>query len=152
MVDIEALHQRYVEAWNRHDPLAVSARYGSEGRYEPLPMEQSYSGDALVGFVGMVMAAFPDLTLRVLRRIATGPFLIAEWEIGGTHVGEFMGAAPTGEYAIVRGCDIVQYASDGTIRCNHVYWDSMTVARQIGLVERGARVEDLTVSSSASLK
>jgi steroid delta-isomerase-like uncharacterized protein len=151
MCDVETLHQRYVDAWNRHDPRAVAARYGSDGRYEPLPMEQSYAGEELVRFVRMVMDAFPDLTLRVLRRIAIDPLVIAEWEIGGTHVGEFMGAAPTGEYAIVRGCDIAEYAPDGTIRNNHVYWDSMTVARQIGLVPQEPRREELNGHSGGGL-
>jgi steroid delta-isomerase-like uncharacterized protein len=150
--DVEALHQRYVDAWNRHDPLAVAARYGSHGRYEPLPMEQSYGGEDLVQFVRMVMDAFPDLTLRVLRRIAIDPFLIAEWEIGGTHLGEFMGAEPTGEYAIVRGCDIAEYAPDGTIRNNHVYWDSMTVARQIGVASQEPRREALNGHAGGCLK
>jgi steroid delta-isomerase-like uncharacterized protein len=129
----EERHQRYVEAWNRHDPAAVVAQFGVGGRYEPLPMEQSFAGDALERFVRMVMLAFPDLTLRVLRRIPAGDLLIAEWEIGGTHLGEFLGVAPTGEYAIVRGCDVAEFAADGTIRSNHVYWDSATVARQIGV-------------------
>jgi predicted ester cyclase len=96
-------------------------------------MEQSFAGEELERFVGRVMAAFPDLTLRVLRRIPAGAFVVVEWEIGGTHLGEFLGAAPTGEYALVRGCDIAAFAPDGSIRSNHVYWDSATVARQIGV-------------------
>ena len=133
MSQLELLHQRYVDAWNRHDPAAVAAQFGAGGQCEPLPMEQRYSGAALEQFVRMVLTAFPDLTVRVLRRIAAETFLIAEWEIGGTHLGEFMGVAPTGEYAIVRGCDVTEFAPDGSIRSNHVYWDSATVARQIGV-------------------
>jgi steroid delta-isomerase-like uncharacterized protein len=133
MTDLEEMHQRYVEAWNRHDPTAVAATFARDGRYEPMPMEQSYSGDELERFVRMVMTAFPDLTLRVLRRIPVGMTLVAEWEIGGTHLGEFLGVSPTGEYAIVRGCDVAEFAPDGSIRSNHVYWDSATVARQIGV-------------------
>jgi len=131
----EERHQRYVEAWNRHDPAAVLAQFGEAGRYEPLPLEQSFAGDALEKFVRMVMTAFPDLTLRVLRRIPAGPLVVGEWEIGGTHLGDFLGVAPTGEYAIVRGCDVAEFAPDGSIRSNHVYWDSATVARQIGVGE-----------------
>ena len=134
MSEREERHQRYVEAWNRHEPAAVVAQFGDGGRYEPLPMEQSFAGDDLERFVRMVMTAFPDLTLRILRRIPAGDLLVAEWEIGGTHLGEFMGVAPTGEYAIVRGCDVAEFAPDGSIRCNHVYWDSASVARQIGVV------------------
>jgi len=98
-------------------------------------MEQSFGGAPLERFVRMVMTAFPDLTVRVLRRIAAGGLLVAEWEIGGTHLGDFFGVAPTGEYAIVRGCDVAEFAPDGSIRSNHVYWDSATVARQIGVGE-----------------
>jgi len=133
MTEQEERHQRYVEAWNRHDPAAVAAQFGESGRYEPVPMEQSFGGAALEQFVRTVMTAFPDLTLRVLRRIAAGGLLVAEWEIGGTHLGDFFGVAATGEYAIVRGCDVAEFAPDGSIRSNHVYWDSATVARQIGV-------------------
>jgi steroid delta-isomerase-like uncharacterized protein len=136
MKDLEARHQRYVEAWNRHDPAAVAAQFGREGRYEPQPMEQSFAGEELERFVSQVMTAFPDLTLRVLRRIPAGAVMVAEWEIGGTHLGEFMGFAPTGEYTLVRGCDVAEFGPDGSIRSNHVYWDSATVARQIGAVRR----------------
>jgi hypothetical protein len=80
----------------------------------------------------MVLAAFPDLTLRVLRRIPAGRFLVVEWEISGTNLGEYLGAPPTGEYTIVRGCDVAEFAPDGLIRRSHVYWDNATVARQIG--------------------
>jgi steroid delta-isomerase-like uncharacterized protein len=152
----EERHQRYVEAWNRHDPEAVVAQFGDGGLYEPLPMEHSFSGDALERFVRMVMKAFPDLTLRVLRRISAGELLIAEWEIGGTHLGEFLGVPPTGEYAIVRGCDVAEFAPDGCIRANHVYWDSATVARQIGVgampcsPSEGNREEGRTPGSQAT--
>jgi steroid delta-isomerase-like uncharacterized protein len=132
MTPVEELHQRYVEAWNRHDPEAVVSRFGREGRYEAIPMEQSYQGEALLGFVAMVIEAFPDLTLRVLRRIVAGPLLVAEWEVAGTHLGELMGLPPTGEYAILRGCEVTEFAPDGSICCSHVYWDSATVARQLG--------------------
>lgn len=133
MTELEEMHQRYVEAWNRHDPSAVAARFEPNGRYEPMPMEQSFSGENLERFVSTVMTAFPDLTLRVVRRVPVGTLVVAEWEIRGTHLGEFMGVPPTGEYAIVRGCDVAEFGPDGSIRCNHVYWDSATVARQIGV-------------------
>jgi steroid delta-isomerase-like uncharacterized protein len=107
-------------------------------------MERSYAPEELEQFVRMVLAAFPDLTLRVLRRIPAGQFLVVEWELGGTHLGEYLGAPPTGEYTIVRGCDVTEFAADGAIRRSHVYWDNATVARQIGALllaspERDAR-------------
>ena len=55
------------------------------------------------------------------------------------HAGEVdLGMIPSveyaaGEYAIVRGCDVAEFSPDGFIRSNHVYWDSATVARQIGV-------------------
>lgn len=133
MSDLEELHQRYVDAWNRHDPAAVAALFGEDGRYEPLPMEQSFRGEALERFARTVLAAFPDLTLRVLRRIPAGTVLVVEWEVGATHLGEFMGVPATGEYALIRGCEVAEFASDGSIRSSHVYWDSATVARQLGV-------------------
>ncbi len=64
MTQVEELHQRYVEAWNRHDPAAVVARFGPEGQYESLPMEHTFQGEELQAFVRMVM------TVRVQHRMS----------------------------------------------------------------------------------
>ena len=79
MSELEERHQRYVEAWNQHDPAAVAAKFGPSGRYEPVPMERSFSGAALEAFVRSVMTAFPDLNLRVLRRIPAGSMVVVPY-------------------------------------------------------------------------
>ncbi len=59
-------------------------------------------------FIGMYLAAFPDLHLTAEDMIAEGDEVTARFAMHGTHRGEFMGVPPTGKQVTMTGIQIVR--------------------------------------------
>jgi steroid delta-isomerase-like uncharacterized protein len=84
------------------------------------------------------LTAFPDATYTVLSFVEQGDTFADEWTFTGTHTGPFLlpdgsQAPPTGKRVEVRGMELVQ-VRDGKIIVDNLYYDSMAVVIQLGLV------------------
>ncbi|ARG62542.1 hypothetical protein B1T45_15865, partial [Mycobacterium kansasii] len=56
----------------------------------------------------------------------------------------FQGIEATGRRVEIRGCDVIQLASDGRVASNTVYYDGAGFARQIGMLPTmGTRADRL---------
>ena len=65
--------------------------------------------DSATGFLG----SFPDLRVEPIRSFEDGRIGVLEWEMGGRHVGEFDGLAPTHRQSTVRGVTVLDIEDDG---------------------------------------
>jgi steroid delta-isomerase-like uncharacterized protein len=63
--------------------------------------------------------AFPDIKFTVEREAAADNKVAARWTITGTHRGEFLGMAATGNAVKDYGVDILTF-EDGKIKTVHV--------------------------------
>src|ERR1700677_5224045 len=93
--------------------------------------------------VGELIRAIPDLRVQVLSTTTAANRCGVHWRLTGTFAGPgtLAGAAPTGRPIDVEGFDLLGIR-DGLIQHNDVFIDSMTVARQIGLMPpQGSRAE-----------
>jgi predicted ester cyclase len=79
----------------------------------------------------MYRAAFPDVRVVVDDVIATGEKVVLRWHSEGTHRGELVGLAPTGQRATVTGISIDQWR-DGKVVESWSEWDNLGLARQLG--------------------
>lgn len=52
--------------------------------------------DALKQMIASFRAGFPDMRASIAEMVAEGDFVATRWMLSGTHLGEFMGVAPTG--------------------------------------------------------
>lgn len=86
---------------------------------------------ALTSFIETFHKAFPDFRDSVDRQLADGEFVVTQFTSTGTHRGEFMGVAATGQRAEWSGIEIARI-SDGKIAENWVSWDRYGMLRQIG--------------------
>jgi steroid delta-isomerase-like uncharacterized protein len=81
--------------------------------------------------------AFPDSTIEVTNVFATEDQVVIEFTGHGTNTGPLhlpMGDIPaTGRWAELRFCDVVQIRN-GKIVSFHIYYDTMTLLQQLGLV------------------
>ena len=84
-------------------------------------------------FIGMYLAAFPDLHLTAEDLIAEGDKVAARFTLRGTHKGEFMGIPPTGKQVTMAGIQIVRTA-DGRIAENWVNFDALGMVQQLGAI------------------
>jgi predicted ester cyclase len=61
-------------------------------------------------FYGWLRSAFPDLRYTVEDTIAEGDKVVVRWTQHLTHMGDFMGIAPTGRHTTVTGMAIYRIA------------------------------------------
>jgi predicted ester cyclase len=73
-----------------HDPSFPRDVYGPEGAKR---------------YVATYRAAFPDARFAVEDQIAEGDKVVTRWTARGTHQGEFLGIAPTGDEVAVSGIE-----------------------------------------------
>ena len=100
----------------------------------PLPGMEGLEGiEVLRQFVKVSRDAFPDLQFTAEDMIAEGDKVAARYTMRGTHQGEFMGVAPTGNQIEVTGIDIVRFEGGKMVE----HWansDELGMMQQLGLV------------------
>ena len=97
------------------------------------PDEDVVGIDGLKQFVSMIRAAFPDLRVTLEDDIAEGDKVVSRWTGQGTHQGELMGIAPTGNQVRVTGITIHRI-EDGKIVEEWENFDALGMMQQIGAI------------------
>lgn len=97
------------------------------------PAEDIVGIEGLTQFVSMIRAAFPDLRVTLDDAIAEGDKVVSRWTAQGTHQGELMGIAPTGNRVTIAGITIHRI-EDGKIVEEWENWDALGMMQQIGAV------------------
>jgi predicted ester cyclase len=139
MPDTTSLRERrlatvreHMESENTHDFDVTMATF-DHPRYEIIPTGEIHDGpEAVAAYFETSRKAFPDQRNenRILR--ASDEAIIAEFDLLGTHLGEFRGIAPTGRSYRVRACAIFEFLPESDrIICERVYLDAATIARQL---------------------
>jgi predicted ester cyclase len=85
-------------------------------------------------------SAFPDLRVDQADSVTEGDKVAFRWIMSGTHQGELMGIAPTGERIVVMGMDIVRTV-DGEILDYWGEFDVIGLLRQLGITPPPERAE-----------
>ena len=83
-------------------------------------------------FVGMMRSAFPDLRVETGAMIAEGDVVASRITMTGTHRGEFMGIAATGNTISVQAMDFLRFADGKAVE----YWgvtDQAAMMQQLGV-------------------
>lgn len=84
-------------------------------------------------FIGMYLAAFPDLHFTLEDQVAEGDEVATRFTSRGTHKGEFQGIPPTGKQGIVTGMNIYRLA-EGKIVEHWLNLDMLGLLQQLGVV------------------
>ena len=95
------------------------------------PDEDIVGIEGLKQFVSMIRAGFPDLRVTLEDAIAEGEKVVSRWTAQGTHQGELMGIAPTGNRVTITGITIHRI-EDGKIVEEWSNWDALGLMQQIG--------------------
>ncbi len=88
--------------------------------------------DRVKRVLAMMNSAFPDLRVDQADSVTEGDKVAFRWIMSGTHQGELMGIAPTGERIVVMGMDIVRI-EDGEILDYWGEFDVTGLLRQLGI-------------------
>jgi steroid delta-isomerase-like uncharacterized protein len=101
-----------------HDPAMPDDIHGPEGSKE---------------YVSVFRTAFPDLHIEIEDQVAEGDKVVTRWTGTGTHEGDMMGIAPTGNKVTLPGMEIVRFLG-GKIAEGWEGYDSMVLMQQLGVM------------------
>jgi len=141
VVSNRQLLERYVELYNAGDLDACMELYAEDA--VQLMHDGTFDGRSEIqDRLARDLTAFPDATYTVASFVEQGDAFADEWTFVGTHTGPFLLSdgsqlPPTGKRVEVRGMELVQMR-DGKIVVDNLYYDSMAVLAQLGLVPQGA--------------
>jgi predicted ester cyclase len=89
--------------------------------------------EGLKQFISSMHTTLPDLQVNVEDMVAEGDKVVARLRISGTHQGEFMGNAPTGNQVTFTGIDILRIA-EGKVVEHWGNFDELGMLRQLGVI------------------
>jgi steroid delta-isomerase-like uncharacterized protein len=120
--DPKAVLQAYVDAWNRHDSLALDTLLAPTGIHEDFAWGFRGEGPAAVrGFMRDVIAVSPDFHWEVTSAFSDGHNVVGEW----TWTATFTGPSPTGpvtnQPVAGRGAAVAQIANGKIVRLSDYY-------------------------------
>ena len=99
-----------------------------------MPLVGELKGAALREFFASLVIAFPDIQRTVTEIVTDDIYKVAiRWSITGTHLGPFMGIAPTGKCIEVTGMSMYRI-SGGQVLEEWVEWDCLGLMQQLGVV------------------
>jgi len=84
-----------------------------------------------------LLAAFPDMHMKVEDVIASGDKAVARVLVTGTNKGSFMGMPATGKQVQMQLIDITRFGADGLAREHWGVADQLSLLQQLGVVPAG---------------
>jgi steroid delta-isomerase-like uncharacterized protein len=130
---------RYNDAWNDHDLDAIISMHSPDMVFENHTAGESAEGhDQVRKHIGAIFESWPDLHFETRRLYVRDGVVTQEWTASATHSNTMrrgdLVAEPTGERIEWRGVDVIPY-EDGLIKRKDVYSDSVSILRQVGLLD-----------------
>lgn len=131
--DTRTVVQSYFEALGRADRNAQTDWYADDARGHIYGVIGPTGKAEMRAFFHELFDAFPDFKLEILDLVEDDDRAAVRWRVTGTFNGSrsFQGLAPTGKQVDIEGCDMV-WAKDGKIVRVEAYYDTSSLARQLG--------------------
>lgn len=138
---IEALTkaiEAYNAAWNAHDVDAAMAMHAPDMVFHNHTAGESAQGEEVRAHIEGIMSAWPDLRFETRRLYVREGLVVQEWTATATHVNPMrrgeLEAPPSGREISWDGLDVIPF-EDGLIKRKDVYSDSVSILRQVGLLD-----------------
>ena len=129
----EALVIEHMETENRHE-FDVTLETFEHPRYEIIPTGDVYDGPTEVShYYEETRTAFPDQRNELIKMFHADDAVIVEFDLLGTHRGELRGIPPTGKEFRCPMIAVFRFGAEKIV-CERVYFDSLTILRQLGLM------------------
>jgi steroid delta-isomerase-like uncharacterized protein len=139
MTSLENLEiaRKLYDDFNRHDFDAMATKCDDSVKYTDMVTGHTYEGSG--GFCHSSQRwtdAFPDGRADIVNQIASGDMVVTEFVTHGTHERplETRGGAisPSHKQAELSCCEVLRFR-DGKIVMGRLYYDELTVLRQLGV-------------------
>ena len=135
---LEATIESYNKAWNDHDLDAIMAAHAPDMVFENHTAGESAQGEEVRDHIAAIFESWPDLAFETRRLYVREDLVVQEWTGSGTHSKTMrrgdLEAEPTGRRIEWKGLDVIPF-EDGLIKRKDVYSDSVSILRQVGLLD-----------------
>ena len=135
---LEVTIGRYNDAWNDHDLDAIMSMHAPDMVFENHTAGESAQGDDVRGHIGAIFESWPDIRFETRRLYVRDGVVTQEWTATATHSNTMrrgdLVAEATGKTVEWRGVDVIPF-EDGLIKRKDVYSDSVSILRQVGLLD-----------------
>jgi steroid delta-isomerase-like uncharacterized protein len=138
---IEALTEaieRYNEAWNSQDLETIMSMHAPDMVFANHTAGESASGEEVRAHIASIFETWPDLRFETRRLYVREGLVVQEWTARATHTrtmrrGE-LEAEASGREVSWDGIDSIPFEG-GLVKRKDVYSDSVSILRQVGLLE-----------------
>ena len=137
--EVERIVRQFHESWEMRDLDRGVAIISEDCQFEDVA-----GGEPLIGPQGYIddyhrwRTAFPDGELEVINVVVEGDQAVVEFTNSGHQTGPLISSLgefpPTGKYMKARYCSVMRI-KDGKVIEGRDYYDSSSIARQLGLVD-----------------
>jgi steroid delta-isomerase-like uncharacterized protein len=135
MGELDALARDMFATIDTHDLDGVLRRLAADCEFSA-PGFVGTGAETVVGFMAPFLAAFPDISHRVVNTLEVADSIAIELEITGTHTEPLEGPGgalpPTGQTMNLNAANVWQ-VTDGKIVSYRVYFDTATLMAQLGV-------------------
>ena len=143
MPEVKDTTARFVNAFNAHDETALLALHADDIKFNaPGGFKATNAKDA-TAYAMTWLKAFPDGKMNVRSEITSGPWVVQEIVMEGTHTAPLdspTGAIPpTHKKVVGYGVQILR-VEDGKIAEARIYFDQLDQLSQLGLLPMPATV------------
>jgi steroid delta-isomerase-like uncharacterized protein len=129
---------RYNDGWNDHDLDAIMSMHAPDMVFENHTAGESAQGEQVREHIGAIFETWPDIHFETRRLYVRDGVVTQEWTATATHSSTMrrgdLVAEPTGERVQWRGIDVIPF-EDGLVKRKDVYSDSVSILRQVGLLD-----------------
>ncbi len=136
--DLKETIDRYNDAWNAHDLDAIVAMHAPDMVFANHTAGESAAGEEVRGHIAAIFETWPDIAFSTRRLYVGRDLVVQEWTATATHAetmrrGELV-AEPTRRRVEWDGVDVIPF-EDGLVKRKDVYSDSVSILRQVGLLD-----------------
>lgn len=121
------------KGFNQKDVSAFEDFFSTSLKDHALPpgVPEGFEGRKM--FYSAMLAAFPDMQVRLEDAFAEGNKLVTRWSARGTHQGDMMGLPPTGKQISVGGIAIDRFENGQSVEHWEVF-DQAGLMQQLGVI------------------
>ena len=101
--------------------------------YTPASPEPLYGGKGYLSVVNWMRKGFSDVQWHIKDLVADNDKVAVQWDLTGTHDGEFMGVKPTGKKISVCVMNFYYFNKDGKITNDIAAEGMIGILRPLGL-------------------
>jgi steroid delta-isomerase-like uncharacterized protein len=137
-MDLQPLIDRYNEAWNAHDLDTIMSLHAPDMVFENHTAGETAQGEEVRAHIARIFESWPDIHFTTRRLYVREDLVTQEWTATATHVKTMrrgdVTAEPTNKRIEWRGMDVIPF-ENGLIKRKDVYSDSVSILRQVGLLD-----------------